>query len=436
MSDAQNDMLVAAKARLDELDAEHWIIEAVRMDMVGRLRADMSARNVMFAGWSHALNMSSMIYQSNDIALWGELYLLFVEVGSVIGGIDTSIDGFFKAIRFKPKFSDDWTEQRLQDLHSALTAWVAEHKDTRSSEGSDVNADHSDADTVDESAPSDVPSHIEAQDAAVTDASGSDDDDAAPAKRATPQRRRKTKKRQRKGHPRAKSAQIKHASTHDLSTNTGLYGDPVRPVDMDFRVSDVTAQAEADFYADVLGADAAHIKAQVSGVHVYLAEKALAIIEDGFRARGVDYVSLGRGSAISAALIAVLGLDETGVIALSPAMRLAVDILREQRGISTDAHMADLSDYVERMTRIMADQTVAMTKLLTMTEAGAQIAALHLSDRVGVSNIPAGRDPENIDMADTGARTVLDRAVFAVEQRHDAERVKQQRSANFHRGDN
>lgn len=434
MSDAQNDMLVAAKARLDELDAEHWIIEAVRMDMVGRLRADMSARNVMFTGWSHALNMSSMIYQSNDIELWGELYLLFVEVGSIIGGIDTSIDGFFKAIRFKPKFSEDWTEQRLQELYSQLTAWVAEHKDTRHSEGSNADVERSDTDESEQPAPSDPASDADAQDAASDDASGSDD--AVPAKRARPQRRRrKTKKRRREDHPRVTPAQIKHVPAGDLSTNTGLHGNPVRPADMDFRVSDATAQAEADFYTDVLGADAAHIKLQVSGVHVYLAEKALAIIEDGFRARGVDYVSLGRGSAISAALIAVLGLDETGLIELSPAMRLAVDILREQRGISTDAHMADLSDYVERMTRIMADQTVAMSKLLTMSEAGAQIAALHLSDRVGVSNIPAGRDPENIDIADSGARTVLDRAVFAIEQRHEAERVKRQRSANFHRGD-
>lgn len=481
--DVLHDVQDAVKAMF----ADEWVAGGILHDMVARFDPTLtSGHSVVARGWRSLLQTTTAKNNADNSAFWAALYEQYQRVCACVPGCDSSIDDFVSLLQ-AGEDSSNWSEDdddriaamclsgvgadAAVDVQAADTITVSVVSDDDVDDDDEVLVDSTDVtdgvtdttealtdttdsvtditeDTVDvsEDDPHDDEDEDGLDDSDVDDESEDvpapvseqpdvvEQPESAPAQSESTQPKPKRRKRRKKRKAASPKRKMRKASDKPMSTRTADDGGTITPVDVDFRVREDYVEQVMPYVRSEVHADAAHVKSNVSGVHVYLVHRIYDMLDDGFRERGITH-TLGLGSVISALIIAVLPPRETAELELSPMMKEAVDVLREALNRSTSESMTDMTDMLAVSVNVMRDIYAMQSKMHVESQVGSYIASLMLADRVGATSIPVGTKAEHMDVADVAADEfvarvrdhILETQAYADEQR--------KRSANFHAGE-
>ena len=464
------DVLHDVQDTVKAMFADEWVAGGILHDMVARFDPLLThGYSVVARGWRSLLQTATAKNNTDNSAFWVALYEQYQRVCAYVPGCDGSIDEFVSLLQAGEDNSNwsDGDDDRIAAMclggsgattdnddvvPSADTETVSAGEDDDAdsddvvedvTDNTDTIADNSDVITDDSNIVADEndgaqDDGVDAADAPDAADEAADNEDASSAQPAQPQPAQQPTKRTRRKRKKTKAASPKRktrkASDKPMSTRTADDGATITPVDVDFRAREEYAEQIMPYVRSEVHADAAHVKSNVSGVHVYLAHRIYDMLDEGFRARGITH-TLGLGSVISALIIAVLPPRETAELELSPMMDEAVAVLRGALDRSTSDSMTEMTDMLAVSVNVMRDIYAMQSKTHTESQVGSYIASLMLAERVGATSIPVGTKAEHIDVADVSADefVVRVRDHIVEEQAYADERRK--RSANFHAGE-
>lgn len=463
------DVLHDVQDTVKAMFADEWVAGGILHDMVARFDPALThGYSVVARGWRSLLQTTTAKNNADNSAFWVALYEQYQRVCAYVPDCDGSVDAFVSLLQ-AGEDNSNWAagdDDRIAAMclggsgaatdsddaaPSADTETVSADKDgdvddddvvEDVTDDTDTVTDDTDVITDDTDTATDEDDGAEGDAADAPDAAdeAADNEDASPAQPAPaqPQPAQQPTKRTRRKRTKTKAASPKRktrkASDKPMSTRTADDGATITPVDVDFRVREEYAEQIMPYVRSEVHADAAHVKSNVSGVHVYLAHRIYDMLDEGFRARGITH-TLGLGSVISALIIAVLPPRETAELELSPMMDEAVAVLRDALDRSTSDSMTEMTDMLAVSVNVMRDIYAMQSKTHIESQVGSYIASLMLAERVGATSIPVGTKAEHMDVADVSADEFVARVRDHIveEQAYADERRK--RSANFHAGD-
>lgn len=215
-----------------------------------------------------------------------------------------------------------------------------------------------------------------------------------------------------------------------MSVNDGREDTPIVSGDLDYRVTSTAQIEDEDFIVENITVGDPHARQSVRDVGSYVAEKAVAELEAGLKERGVKITrkGVGRGAAVTAALIAVFGLDEDGLVELSPAMEIAVDVLREWKDRRLGDRVAQVVQESRETKARVEELGVAMAKLLESSEVNGRLSTMVVADRAGLQPIPLTTDTQDIEVLDSKIQEVYSQAQADVRERTNSEIASRWRS--------
>ena len=470
------DVLHDVQDTVKAMFADEWVAGGILHDMVARFDPALThGYSVVARGWRSLLQTTTVKNNADNSAFWVALYDQYQRVCACVPGCDSSIDGFVSLLQ-AGEDNSNWAAGD-DDRIAAMCIDAVDVSDSDDDDDSDADAGLEE-DSEDEAAPADVDtasagdsvdtdSGDVAEDVtdstdAVTDSTDSsddvhddaegdtadvddaDDDDASvpapaqeqPASPAQPasQRTKRPRRKRKKTKAASPKRKTRKASDKPMSTRTADDGATITPVDVDFRAREDYAEQIMPYVRSEVHADAAHVKSNVSGVHVYLAHRVYDMLDEGFRARGITH-TLGLGSVISALIIAVLPPRETAELELSPMMDEAVAVLRDALDRSTSDSMTEMTDMLAVSVNVMRDIYAMQSKTHIESQVGSYIASLMLAERVGATSIPVGTKAEHMDVADVAADEFVARVRDHIVEAQAYAEERRKRSANFHAGD-
>lgn len=412
MSDRAS-VFAAARERLGALfaDADGHRAQALgdmgarRISDRGLLDTDTVYSTVVSA-WRYSLNRGVELRRREDGQRWLDFYEVYADLVGELKGTRPSVKGFVDEIAAQTDWPQDQREEMvaLIDRQQALIEESGAGVATSEPESGEV---------VDESKP-EVATEPEPVADSVTPA-------PAPARK----RAKKTKKQASK--PAGRGPRIE---VGPLSDNDGRGGVAVTAGDMEYRVTKLGEQVDAKLIESGISVNNPHAYQGVSNVGVYAAQKAVETIESGLRSRGVKLTgnSVGRGTAVTAALIAVLGLDEDETVELSPVLAEAVEILRTVRSEQTSLRVMELSRELTQVRELLDSVGLVTSRLLHQTEVSGRLSATMVADRSGLARLPVADGAEEIEIMSIGAQGVYEQATEDVRLRAEKEEARQGRS--------
>lgn len=463
------DVLHDVQDTVKAMFADEWVAGGILHDMVARFDPSLThGYSVVARGWRSLLQTATAKNNADNSAFWVALYEQYQRVCAYVPDCDGSVDAFVSLLQAGEDNSNwaDGDDDRIAAMclggsgaatdsddaaPSADTETVSADKDGDVDDDDVVEDVTDDTDTVtddtdvitddtDTATDEDVGVEGDAADAPDAADEAADNEDASPAQPAPaqPQPAQQPTKRTRRKRTKTKAASPKRktrkASDKPMSTRTADDGATITPVDVDFRVREDYAEQIMPYVRSEVHADAAHVKSNVSGVHVYLAHRVYDMLDEGFRARGITH-TLGLGSVISALIIAVLPPRETAELELSPMMDEAVAVLRDALDRSTSDSMTEMTDMLAVSVNVMRDIYAMQSKTHIESQVGSYIASLMLAERVGATSIPVGTKAEHMDVADVSADEFVARVRDHIVEEQAYAEERRKRSANFHAGD-
>lgn len=215
-----------------------------------------------------------------------------------------------------------------------------------------------------------------------------------------------------------------------MSVNDGRGDTPIVSGDLDYRVTSTAQIEDEDFIAENITAEDPHARQLVRDVGGYVVEKVVTDLEAGLKDHDVKITGKGisRGAAVTAALIVALDLDEHGSIELSPAMEIAVEVLRERRDLRLGDRVAQVVQESRETKARVEELGVAMAKLLESSEVNGRLSTMVVVDRAGLQSIPLTEDAQDIEVLDSKVQEVYNQAQADVRERIRSEIDSQWRS--------
>lgn len=464
------DVLHDVQDTVKAMFADEWVAGGILHDMVARFDPALThGYSVVARGWRSLLQTTTAKNNADNSAFWVALYEQYQRVCAYVPDCDGSVDAFVSLLQ-AGEDNSNWADGD-DDRIAAMCIDAVDVSDSDDDDDSDADAGLEE-DSEDEAAPADVDTapagdngDTDSGDVAedVTDSTDSsddvhddaegdtadvddadDDDDAsvpAPAQeqpaspaQPAPQPKKRTRRKRKKTKAASPKRKTRKASDKPMSTRTADDGATITPVDVDFRVREDYAEQIMPYVRSEVHADAAHVKSNVSGVHVYLAHRVYDMLDEGFRARGITH-TLGLGSVISALIIAVLPPRETAELELSPMMDEAVAVLRDALDRSTSDSMTEMTDMLAVSVNVMRDIYAMQSKTHIESQVGSYIASLMLAERVGATSIPVGTKAEHMDVEDVAADEFVARVRDHIVEAQAYAEERRKRSANFHAGE-
>ena len=414
MSDRAS-VFAAARERLDALfaDADGHTAQALgdmgarRISDRGLLDTDAVYSTVVSA-WRYSLNRGVELRRREDGQRWLDFYEVYADLVGELKGARPSVKSFVDEIAAQTDWSQDQREEMvaLIDRQQALI---------EESGASVAISEPESGEVVDESKP-ETESEAAAEPEPATDSAT-----PAPARK----RAKKTKKQASKSAGRGPRIEV-----GPLSDNDGRGEVAVTASDMEYRVTELGEQVDAKLIESGISVNNPHAYQGVSNVGVYAAQKAVETIESGLRSRGVKLTgnSVGRGTAVTAALIAVLGLDEDETVELSPVLAEAVEILRTVRSEQTSLRVMELSRELAQVRELLDSVGLVTSRLLHHAEVSGRLSATMVADRSGLARLPVADGAEEIEIMSIGAQAVYAQATEDVRLRVEKEEARQGRS--------
>lgn len=410
MSDRAS-VFAAARERLDALFADTGGHTAQALgDMGARRISDRglldtdTVYSTVVSAWRYSLNRGVELRRREDGQRWLDFYEVYADLVGELKGARPSVKDFVDEIAAQT----DWP----QDQREEMVALIDRQQALIEASGAGVAASEPESgEVVDESK-----SEVAAEPEPVTDSAT-----PAPARK----RAKKTKKQASKSAGRGPRIEV-----GPLSDNDGRGEVAVTASDMEYRVTELGEQVDAKLIESGISVNNPHAYQGVSNVGVYAAQKAVETIESGLRSRGVKLTgnSVGRGTAVTAALIAVLGLDEDETVELSPVLAEAVEILRTVRSEQTSLRVMELSRELAQVRELLDSVGLVASRVLHQTEVSGRLSATMVADRSGLARLPVADGAEEIEIMSIGAQGVYEQATEDVRLRAEKEEARQRRS--------
>lgn len=469
------DVLHDVQDTVKAMFADEWVAGGILHDMVARFDPALThGHSVVARGWRSLLQTETAKRNADNSAFWVGLYEEYRRVCACVPGCDGSIDGFVSLLQ-AGEASSNWTEgddNRIVAMCLGGSGAATDSDDVASStdtetvsvdgdgdagsdvvvenvtDNTDAITDNSDTitedtdvitDNSDTATDEDAGAEGDAADAPDTAGEVADDEGVPsaqpqPATQSAQQPKKRTRRKRTKTKAASPKRKTRKASDKPMSTRTVDDGVTITPVDVDFRVREEYAEQIMPYVRSEVHADAAHVKSNVSGVHVYLAHRVYDMLDEGFRERGITH-TLGLGSVISALIIAVLPPRETAELELSPMMEEAVAVLRDALDRSTSDSMTEMTDMLAVTVNVMRDIYAMQSKTHIESQVGSYITSLMLAERVGATSIPVGTKAEHMDVADVAADEFVSRVRDHIVEAQAYAEERRKRSANFHAGE-
>lgn len=439
------DVLHDVQDTVKAMFADEWVAGGILHDMVARFDPSLThGYSVVARGWRSLLQTATAKRNADNSAFWVALYEQYQRVCACVPDCDGSVDAFVSLLQ-AGEDNSNWAtddDDRIAAMCLGGSGAATDSDDAASStdtetvsvEDTDVITDNSDTATDE-----DVGVKGDAADAPDTADEVADDEgvpSAQPQLAAQPavQPKKRTRRKRTKTKAASPKRKTRKASDKPMSTRTADDGATITPVDVDFRVREDYVEQIMPYVRSEVHADAAHVKSNVSGVHVYLAHRVYDMLDEGFRERGITH-TLGLGSVISALIIAVLPPRETAELELSPMMEEAVVVLRDALDRSTSDSMTEMTDMLAVSVNVMRDIYAMQSKTHIESQVGSYIASLMLAERVGATSIPVGTKAEHMDVADVAADAFVTRVRDHIVEAQAYADKRRKRSANFHAGE-
>lgn len=447
------DVLHDVQDTVKAMFVDEWVAGGILHDMVARFDPALThGYSVVARGWRSLLQTTTAKNNADNSAFWVALYEQYQRVCAYVPDCDGSVDAFVSLLQAGEDNSNwaDGDDDRIAAMclggSSAATdndaaAPSADTETVSADADDDAGSDDAVQDVTDDTdtiTDEDVDAEGDVADAPDTADGVADDENVSsaqpqPAAQPAQQLKKRTRRKRTKTKAASPKRKTRKASDKPMSTRTADDGATITPVDVDFRVREEYAEQIMPYVRSEVHADAAHVKSNVSGVHVYLAHRVYDMLDEGFRARGITH-TLGLGSVISALIIAVLPPRETAELELSPMMDEAVAVLRDALDRSTSDSMTEMTDMLAVSVNVMRDIYAMQSKTHIESQVGSYIASLMLAERVGATSIPVGTKAEHMDVADVAADEFVARVRDHIVEAQAYAEERQKRSANFHTG--
>ena len=414
MSDRAS-VFAAARERLDALFAD---TDGHRAQALG----DMGARRISDRGlldtdtvyttvvsaWRYSLNRGVELRRREDGQRWLDFYEVYADLVGELKGARPSVKSFVDEIAAQT----DWPQDQREELVALIDTQQARIEQLSAAMAA---GEQESGEVVDEGEPEPEP-EVVAEPEPITDS-------ATPA----PARKRAKKKKKQTSKPAGRGPRIE---VGPLSDNDGRGEVAVTSSDMEYRVTELGEQVDAKLIESDISVNNPHAYQMVNNVGAYAAQKAVETIESGLRSRGVKLTGngVGRGTAVTAALIAVLGLDEDETVELSPVLAEAVEILRTVRSEQTSLRVMELSRELSYVRELLDSVGLVTSRLLHHAEVSGRLSATMVADRSGLARLPVADGAEEIEIMSIGAQEVYEQATEDVRLRVEKEEARQGRS--------